>query len=118
MKRVILDTSFILTAMEYKIDVAEELRKLLYTTFCLVTIDKTFAELENKKQSKLAKTFIEKNKVGTISTSGEGNVDWHILEYATPDMLVATQDKLLKEKLKKRKISVITIRQHKYLTIN
>ena len=117
MKTVILDASFILHALQYKIDIITELHKLLDTNFTPIIIDKTTQELKGKKLGNLAVTYLASHHVAAIPTTQERNVDNLILSNLTQETLVATQDKKLKEKLKKRKTGIITIRQKRYLAL-
>jgi len=117
MKKIILDTSFILTALKQKINLASELQRILDKKFTIHIIDKTLKELENKKHEKLAIQILKSLKCSIIKTTENKNVDNLILDHIKkhPSCIVATQDKSLKEKLKKRNIRLITIRQKKYL---
>ena len=117
MKTIILDTCFILTALKYKIDIVSEIKNLLDENFQLKIIDKTIKELKGKKLENLAKTFLQKNQISKILTTQQKNVDSLILSNLKKSTIVATQDKNLKEKLKKRKMPTITIRQKRYLII-
>jgi|SRR3989344_7163584 len=112
---VILDTNFILTALKYKIDIISELNRLIDTEFKVAVLDKTLHELKGKKLGKLALELIDRLKFKVIETRIKGNVDSILL--TMKDAIVATQDKRLKEKLKNRKITVITIRQKKYFIL-
>lgn len=109
--KVILDTDFILTALKYKIDILSQLKNLNLKDPYI--IDHTLNEIKNKPGEKLARTFIKKIKI--IKTKQDKIVDKLILEQK--NIIVATQDKGLKEKLKKAKIPIITIRQKKYLIL-
>ncbi len=111
MKKVILDTNFLLTAIKFKIDIFSQLQE--YDVYIL---DKTLDELKNKKNEKLAKELLKKYNVKIIKTMSNKNVDDLLLEFN--DYIIATQDKELKEKLKKAKISTISLRQKKYLIEN
>ncbi len=117
MTTIILDTSILLTALHHKIDLVSELRNILDTNVTLMIIDKTLTELRGKKLEKLAKDYINNHHITTIPTSQDKNVDNLILDHLTPTTLVATQDRKLKEKLKKRKTGIITIRQQRYLAV-
>ena len=120
MERIILDTCFILTALKQKIDIKSELERILNKSFRLYIIDKTLDELKGKKDEKLAKAIIKKIKCTNIKTEQpKSNVDSLIINHTKnhPNITVATQDRALKEKLKKRNIRLITIRQKKYLKI-
>ncbi len=111
MKVVLLDTSFLLMAVKYRIDIQEGLRKLLDERFSLAIVDKTLKELEGKKLGRVTQEILERMKVGVIATTEAMNVDNLLLSRADAGTIVATQDKRLKERLKKRKIPVIGIRQ-------
>ena len=111
MKKVILDTNFLLTAIKFKVDIFSQLQE-----YEIYVLDKTLQELKNKKYEKLAKELIERFNVNIIKTSSKKNVDDLLIEYK--EYIIATQDKNLKEKLKKAKISTISLRQKKYLIEN
>lgn len=111
MKRVVLDTDFILEALKNRIDVKVELARIIDYNYEICVLDRTLDELKGKKGEKLARTFIEGLKI--IVTTRDNIVDELVL--GLEDIIVATQDKKLKEKLKNRDIAVITIRQKKFL---
>ena len=112
---VILDTDFILASLEFRVDIFSELNRLLETNYEVCVVDKTIEELKGKKNEKLAASLLEKVKV--LRSGAAKNADEAILKIADHETMVATQDKALKEKLKKRKIGVITIRQKRYLVL-
>lgn len=111
MKRIVLDTDFILEALKNRIDVKVELARIMDYNYEICVLDRTLDELKGKKGEKLARTFIESLKI--IETSRDKSVDE--LLFGLNDIIVATQDRELKEKLKNRDIAVITIRQRKFL---
>lgn len=113
MKKIILDTDFIITALKNKIHILEQLKDLLDIKYQVYIIDKTISELKNKPQENLAKLFIKKLKI--IKTKGNHKVDCYLLKQK--NAIIATQDRELKRKLKELKISIITIRQKKYLKL-
>ena len=110
---IILDTSFLITAVKFKVDIFEKLKEICDFPYKLYILDKTLDELKGKKQERLINQLI-KDKVGIITTK-EGKVDDLLVEQK--DAIIATQDKLLKERLKNQKTIIITIRQKKYLRI-
>ena len=111
MKRIVLDTDFILEALKNRIDVKVELARIMDYNYEICVLDRTLDELKGKKGEKLARTFIESLKI--IETSRDKRVDE--LLFGLNDIIVATQDRELKEKLKNRDIAIITIRQKKFL---
>ena len=117
MKTIILDTDFILNSVKNKIDIEISIKKICPFNVQISILEKTLDELKNKPLSDIAKKIISKFHV--IKTDKSDAVDDLILDYAksNKDVIIATQDKNLKEKLKKGKIAIITIRQQKYLIL-
>jgi rRNA-processing protein FCF1 len=121
--RMLLDTSFLITAMKGKMDILDELRKFGKPT--LNVLDLVVKELESFSgggsrraiDSRLSLKFIEDSDIHVIKTRG-GHTDNKIITYATNrKMVVCTMDKKLKETLLRRGAKVITIRQGKYLVL-
>jgi hypothetical protein len=118
MKRVILDTNFLLAIGQFGIDVFSELERICDFPYKVFVLDKTIGELnkvlttggKDKAAAKLALSLV-KEKVEVIRTS-DGYVDDILVQLANGDNIVATQDKELKDRIKTR---VITIKQKKYL---
>lgn len=128
MKQIILDTNFLLIPVQFKIDIFSEIKKIADFKYELVIIDKTIGELngiisskkekqKNKLAAKIALQLIERYKIKKIKTT-EKIVDNAILKIANKEhYLIATQDKLLKHKLKEKSIPIIILRQKSYLKI-
>ena len=114
--KIILDTSFILTCLKFKIDLFSEIRRVCDFNYEIFIVDKTIWELK-KLKSKLSLDLIERFKVKTIKTKEYLNVDNLILKIADENTIVATQDRELKKNLKEKYIKVLTIRQKKYFII-
>ena len=115
MKTVILDTDFIINAAKNHIDLETSIKPLFLSKIEIAYLDKTLEELEGKPLENIAKKTIEKFK--KIETNQKKSVDDLILEFIKErkDVIIATQDKKLKEKLKKAKIQTMTIRQQRYV---
>ncbi len=111
MPKVILDTDFLLNCLRWKIDIKKELERILDEPFEICILDNTIDELKGKKDEKLAKAFIKEFKI--IKTNIKGSFDEAVLNYE--GSYIATQDKLLKEKLKKANFGIIVIRQKSHL---
>ena len=116
MYKIILDTDFLLTSLKFKVDLISEIERILDFKYKIFVIDKTLDELKNKKLEKLALELIKRFNI--IETKKDKIVDDLILELKDDNIIVATQDKELKKKLKREKIPIITIRQKKYLIID
>ena len=124
MKTVLIDTNFLVECARNKIDIQTELRRILDTSFDTAILDRTMDELETivarggKEGSwaKLAKTILLTKKVTIIATSG-GHTDNLLLDRANADTIIATMDKELKRKLKKKLQDVVIIRAAKKLAV-
>ena len=119
--KVLLDTSFMVAAMENKIDPMMELRKFgvpeLFIPDLVVDELKKLTEGKGKDagNANVALTFLGRKLVNVIRV-GEGNTDKKLLEVAEKrNMSVCTIDRKLKDALLGRGIEVITIRQRRYL---
>jgi len=114
-KKIILDTSFILTALKFKVDIFAEINRVCDFSYSLNIIDKILNELRDKPDSKLAIGILKQKKVGIINTDEVKDVDSLILKLINQDYIVATQDKELKRMVKDKGVQVITIKQKKYV---
>ncbi len=122
MKKVILDTNFLLIPSQFKVDIFSEIDRICDFGYSLNILDKTFDELKkivekqkgkHRQAALLALKLIKAKKVKAIKTKKDEGVDDSLAALAKAnDVIVATQDKLLKKRIKK---PVITLRQKKYL---
>jgi len=126
MKKVILDTNFLMAVSQFGIDIFSEIERICDFRYKLYIIDKTVDELNkvietNKgkhgRAAKLALSLLKSKGIEGIKTKEKGIVDKLILGIVDRDFIVATQDKDLKSRLKKKNIRLITIRQKKYLRL-
>ena len=103
MKSALLDTNFILSCIKQKIDFFEE---LYLKGFQIIIPDKVIDELKKLKQTSALK-LLEKNNFKEIILTGK-NTDNSIINYENknPDILIATLDKQLSDKLKNGKIII------------
>ncbi len=117
MKKIILDTDFLIDCIKFKIDFIGEISRVIDFNYKIYIIDKTLDELRNKPDYKLIKGILEANSVEFIGTKKDKDVDDLILDLIDEDCIIATQDQELKRKLKEKNIPVITIRQKSYLVL-
>ena len=124
MKKILLDTNFLMAVYQFKIDIFEETKNTLMENVEFYIIDKTKNELEkliktsklsDSQAAKFALKILEKKPIKTIKTAENAYVDDLILEQE--GYIVATVDKELKKKLKKKKIQILTIKQKKYIIL-
>jgi rRNA-processing protein FCF1 len=108
----------------HKIDIHTELTRILDFSFEVAILDRTMEELDDiiargKKEgqwAKLAKTILMTKRVTILPTAG-GHTDNLLLEKADENHIIATMDKALKQKLKKKGQDVIIIRAQKKLAL-
>ncbi|MBI2207893.1 hypothetical protein HYU50_00190 [Candidatus Woesearchaeota archaeon] len=126
MKRILLDTNFLLIPYQFHVDIFSEIERICNFNHELYVLDKTIDELKkiigeqkgkHKEAAKIALQLLKIKNVGIIKTSSEKYTDDIILDYAKKGCLVATQDKDLKRKLINHGIGVIVLRKKKFLTI-
>lgn len=116
MKKVIIDTNFLLIPEKFRIDIFYEI-SLLVPSCEIVIMRKTFNELKHLKKDRNAANIALKildafkNKY-TVYEGGDSNiVDDDILNLATDNsFIVCTDDKELKRKLKERGVRTITLK--------
>lgn len=127
-QKIILDTNFLLIPFTLKVDIFSEMDRIIDDKYKLYIIDKTINELDNiikkksgktKQAAKFAKELIEKKKIRKIKTEDNNNdVDREILNLVKKeDYIIATQDKILKAKLKQLNKKIIILRQKNYLLL-
>jgi len=110
--KVLLDTNFILVPAKFKVDIYEEIKRLMDVPYDLYVLDKSLLELENiirtqkgreREAGKLAKAILEAKKPKTLKTTSKDYVDNIIL--GLDGFIVATNDSELRAKLKKRGVN-------------
>lgn len=127
MKKILMDTNFLMIPYQFKVDIFDEIDRICSFKHQLYVIDKTIKELKKLAESRgkkgacarLALDFIKVFKVNIINTSKyeETHPDDIIVKLADQDYIVATQDIKLKQQLRRKKISLIILRQKKYLKL-
>jgi|SRR3989344_2157775 len=117
MKKIIFDTDFLLSAVKFKVDILSELNRICDFNYTVNVLDKTIEELKGKKGEKLALGLIKARGINIVKIEAKNTVDELLLKLGAEnkEIIVATQDRALKENLKNRRIPCITIRQKKYL---
>jgi len=114
MRKIILDTDFLLHNLNQGIDFLSEMERVCDFNYVVCILDKTLDEIKGKKGEKLALDFIKK-KLKIIKTGLNKSVDDILL--GMENVVIATHDKVLKEKLKKRGIPLIVQQGSKCLKL-
>ena len=119
MKKIILDTSFLVSAAKFRVDWMSELKRICDFNFEPVVIDRVFDELnqtrKDKAAARLALAILKKKKIKPLSTNENKLVDDIILSLSVKNALVATQDIVLKRRIRRKRAGLVTIRQKRYL---
>ncbi|MBS3151931.1 ribonuclease VapC [Candidatus Woesearchaeota archaeon] len=113
MKKIILDTNFLIYCAKFRIDFFSEIDRVCLFPYKICVLSRTIEELEKVKPKELSliKKYLE--KIEKIQ-SKEKQVDKELIELSKEGCIVATQDLELKKKLTSQ---VIVIRQKKYLEL-
>lgn len=116
--KVIIDTNFLLVPIKFHIDIFSEISKLLNRNYKILIMDGTLRELKNIKEGKLALEILNSQKEAEILVyeCKETHVDDCILKFALKEkennnkVIVCTNDKELKRKLRENDIEIITLK--------
>ncbi len=112
MLKIILDTSFIIDSVKYKVDIEDNLKDLFLEPFELFIIDKTLGELDKKRLRNLILKLLKNLKILPSKTN---HVDDEIINL--DGYVVATNDKELKRRLKAKGVTTISIlNKSRYIT--
>jgi len=123
-ERIVLDTNFLLSVFELKIDVFAEIERISHFPYRLYIVDKTIDELENlintpllskKQAAKVALKLIGVKKIQLIKTHDPRPVDDILVDLE--GYIVATADAALKRRLRRKGVRILSIRQKKYLVL-
>ncbi|MFH0928838.1 MAG: hypothetical protein V1818_00615 [Candidatus Aenigmatarchaeota archaeon] len=115
--RVVLDTNFFVSAVNFKMDLFSELRgHEIYVT------EPVLIELEEIAKGNGKDAFSARVSLKLVEEKGlkvlepkEKEADVSLLELSKQGYAIATQDKRLREKLKRTGSKIIFIRQRKYV---
>jgi hypothetical protein len=122
MKKIILDTNFLLIPIQSKVDIFAEIDKICMFKYELCIVDKTIDELNNiiekqrgkyKQAAELALKLIKSKHLKILATHQDTDVDTILASFSEKGYIVATQDKELKNRVKAK----IILKQRKYLVL-
>lgn len=119
-KRIILDTNFLMIPSQYKIDIFQEIKKIMNEPYEICVFKETITELKkiasgkgkDSSNAKVALLLIKQKNLKSLKNSHNlGYVDDIILNNITNEDIVCTQDKALKKRLKEKypSIKIITL---------
>lgn len=122
---IIIDTNFFLIPGIFGLDIFEEIARVYGFAHSIATLDKCVRELEkiaagrgkDASAARLGLKLLQHKKV-KILRSGKGKVDDLILAIAKKrKAIVATQDAVLRRRLKKAGIRRIVLRKRSFLKL-
>ena len=128
MKKILLDTNFLMIPLQFRVDIFSELDRICNFNYKLYIFEESINELRNiignsnssgkdKKAAQITLKLIKFKNVNLIR-SKKKDVDSLILENSEKYDIIATQDKNLKRKLVEKGVSLIVLRNKKYLMLN
>ncbi len=132
-KTVLLDTNFLLIPAQFKVDIFAELQRLCDFNYEVAVLAATVDELsgiisskavsaKDRRAARLGLQLIKAKAVNVVKADRKvfKSTDKAILGFAMQgkgSVVVATQDRLLREKLKSAGVAVIMMREKQYLTL-
>ncbi|WP_214400766.1 PIN domain-containing protein [Methanocaldococcus lauensis] len=128
MYKIVPDTNFLIYVFKHKINFDYEIERAINSKFEIVILSPVKEELEkllnnpNLKGKERLAIRLALNKIKNykiVNTNSENYADEAILKYAlqNKNVIVATNDKELKEKLIENNIPVMVVRQKKYFEV-
>jgi hypothetical protein len=120
---VLLDSNFLLLTFQFRIDIFAEIEALLATKPRYAVPEQVLLELEHlsKGRGKLAKfarsaITLAKQRCEVVSVDAS-NADEALEKLAGRGTIICTNDKVLKEKVRKRGSAVIFLRERQKLSV-
>lgn len=118
MKKILLDTNFLVAPFQLNIALFEELERL-YPYAEIYTIDDAVQEAKSIKGGKygdMVEKLLESEDVEILETTGEGAVDDLLVELSD-DFVIATNDQELRNRLLEKNAEIIIIRTKDHLEV-
>lgn len=116
MIRILLDTNFLLVPYQFKLDVFEEMRDVFEGEYSYVVPSGVVGELRKLGKGRGREGAAARFGLKLLGMREHeevescGNVDEWILGYAQKEKLVvATNDRALREKLKRKRVKVVSL---------
>ncbi len=117
--KVILDTNFLMAVTQFKVDIFEQLRghELCVANTVVVELERlSEGASRDAKAASLALTMIKAKHLKVLK-SKESSADRSLVSYSKKGYAIATQDKVLREKVEQAGGKALYIRQRKYVII-
>ena len=126
-KRIIIDTNFLLMPYQFKVDIFSEINRLMMESYKLCIINTTITELKkiietqkgkHRRAAMLGLMILSQKNIAKIKAK-KPKVDDSILAEAgkNKDCIVATQDAELKKRLRKKGVPLIVLKSKSHLAL-
>jgi len=116
--KIILDTNFLIDCLRFRIDLKSELKgNELFIIDSIMPEIKKISERKTKESTlaKMVLNLIVENKFKLLESKNR-DTDESLFLYSKEGYAIATQDRVLKNKIKKAGGKIIYIRQKKYVS--
>ena len=117
MKRVILDTNFLIMPYQFGVDIFEDIPKVVLEEHEIVTLGGVIRELEHLAKSKGKDSLAARIGLELVTRKGirvvhaeEKDVDDAIIGLSDQETIVATNDKGLMKRLKHKNVKILYLR--------
>lgn len=126
MKKIIVDTNFLLIPSVFKVDIFTEIQRICPFRYEIHVLNGVIDELNkivekqrgrDREAASLALQLIKRKHLKIVIGNQGKTVDEIIVGMADKDTIVATQDGALKRRLQEKNIPLIVLRQKKYLSL-
>ncbi|MFQ5405733.1 MAG: PIN domain-containing protein [Candidatus Micrarchaeia archaeon] len=120
---VVLDSNFLLVPFEFKVDVFDQARGLLAGKLDFVVLDSCISEIksfEGQTGRKMlsALNALEKKGLTLVKGTGKARADDDIVAFASSnDVVVCSNDSLLRKRLKEKGVKTIFLRKKSFLVL-
>lgn len=128
--QILLDTNFLLIPAQFRVDIFQEIDRLITQKYDLITLPHIINELnefgkksrKNQNEARIALELAKKCKIMETNSDfpliSSNGVDDIILKLAIKNRwIVATNDAALRKKLRSQQLPTITLRNKAYLII-
>ncbi len=107
---------------QFKVDIFEEIKRVVEAKHEIYVTEGVIRELNSMSKAKGMKGRFAREAVKLAGglkriSSGMLDVDEELVTLSSKDVLICTNDKALKERIRKKKAPVIYLKQKKYLAI-
>lgn len=118
MPDVILDANFLVIPFQFKVDIFEEIDRLVDGRQEIFTLDRTLNEALNLKDGEyrsMVKKLVDLKDVQILNTKANMPVDDQLFQLGREGFIICTNDKELKRRLEREELPYIYLRQQNHL---